>query len=56
MAACKMAVKAGDPLAEAEMKKLVEDLATLDNPFFCPHGRPITILIPTSDIARRFKR
>jgi len=56
MAACKMAVKAGDPLAEAEMKKLVEDLATLDNPFFCPHGRPITILVPTPEIARRFKR
>lgn len=56
MAACKMAVKAGDRLAHAEMLRLIEELATTENPYFCPHGRPITILWPTSEIRRRFKR
>jgi len=56
MAACKMAVKAGDRLAHAEMLRLIEELATTENPYFCPHGRPITIIWPTSEIRRRFKR
>ena len=53
---CKMAVKAGDPLSMPEMRKLVEDLARTENPYLCPHGRPITITLAWSDIERRFKR
>src|SRR5579862_1565180 len=45
--ACHMAVKAGDPLSHAEMEKLIVDLATTENPYMCPHGRPITITIST---------
>ncbi|MBX3097192.1 MAG: DNA mismatch repair endonuclease MutL [Fimbriimonadaceae bacterium] len=56
MAACKMAVKAGDKLADAEMMRLIEDLAKTENPYFCPHGRPITIVWPIGEIRRRFKR
>ncbi len=56
LAACKMAVKAGDPLANAEMLRLLEDLALTENPYFCPHGRPITIAMSKAEIARRFKR
>jgi DNA mismatch repair protein MutL len=56
MAACKMAVKAGDKLADAEMRKLIEDLAETENPYTCPHGRPITIVMPRGEVRRRFKR
>jgi DNA mismatch repair protein MutL len=54
--ACKMAVKAGDPLSMPEMQKLIEDLARTENPYLCPHGRPITITLSWSDIEKRFKR
>lgn len=56
MCSCKMAIKAGDPLGFAEMQKLIEDLALTDNPYLCPHGRPITITWPKGDLRRRFKR
>ncbi|MCS7209275.1 MAG: DNA mismatch repair endonuclease MutL, partial [Fimbriimonadales bacterium] len=54
--ACKLAVKAGDPLSLPEMRKLIEDLARTENPYLCPHGRPITITLSWGDIERRFKR
>lgn len=53
---CKMAVKAGDPLSLAEMEKLIVDLASTENPYLCPHGRPITITLRTEDLLRKFKR
>ena len=54
--ACKMAVKAGDVLAEAEMWKLIADLAKTENPYLCPHGRPITVVMPRAEMWRKFKR
>ncbi len=54
--ACHMAVKAGDPLSHAEMEKLIYDLATTENPYLCPHGRPITITLSRDAIMRLFKR
>lgn len=54
--ACKMAVKAGDPLTHAEMEALLMQLAETRNPYVCPHGRPIVITVPLHDIDRKFKR
>jgi DNA mismatch repair protein MutL len=54
--ACRMAVKAGDPLSIAEMEKLIVDLASTENPYLCPHGRPITITLFAEDLLRKFKR
>jgi DNA mismatch repair protein MutL len=54
--ACKMAVKAGDPLTIAEMEKLIVDLASTENPYLCPHGRPITITLGRDELLRKFKR
>jgi DNA mismatch repair protein MutL len=56
MASCKMAVKAGDPLSHAEMEKLMLDLAATENPYLCPHGRPITLVLKRGDLLRKFKR
>ncbi|MFZ4507532.1 MAG: DNA mismatch repair endonuclease MutL [Fimbriimonas sp.] len=53
---CKMAVKAGDPLSHAEMEKLIVDLASTENPYLCPHGRPITLILSDHDLLRAFKR
>jgi DNA mismatch repair protein MutL len=54
--ACKMAVKAGDPLTMDEMTGLLAQLADTENPYVCPHGRPIVVTIPFNDIDRKFKR
>jgi DNA mismatch repair protein MutL len=53
---CKMAVKAGDPLSHPEMEKLIVDLASTENPYLCPHGRPITIMLSREELLRKFKR
>ena len=53
---CHMAVKAGDPLSLPEMERLVQDLATTENPYLCPHGRPITATLSRDAMLRLFKR
>ncbi len=54
--ACKMAVKAGDPLSIEEMTGLLEQLAETENPYLCPHGRPIVVKIGFREIDKQFKR
>jgi len=54
--ACKMAVKAGDPLTIEEMSGLLAQLADTENPYVCPHGRPIVVTVPFAEIDRKFKR
>ena len=56
LAACKAAVKGGNSLKESEARVLVQELLKLDNPFFCPHGRPTIIEVTQNEIERRFKR
>ncbi len=56
MMSCKGAVKAGKPLNEETMRMLVSDLLKCDNPYFCPHGRPVIMKMPLSDILQKFKR
>lgn len=55
-ASCKMAVKAGDPLSFEEMQVLVEDLMRCENPYTCPHGRPILIELANGEVDRKFGR
>ena len=54
--ACKMAVKAGDPMEMEEMQGLLEQLAETENPYLCPHGRPIVVTIPFQELDKQFKR
>jgi DNA mismatch repair protein MutL len=54
--ACKLAVKAGDPLNMEEMNGLLQQLAETENPYLCPHGRPIVVILPFDSINRQFKR
>lgn len=53
---CHMAVKAGDPLSFPEMERLITDLAQTENPYLCPHGRPITATLSRDAMLRLFKR
>ncbi len=54
--ACKAAVKAGDPLSDSEWNSLLEQLLKTENPFTCPHGRPIVIRLTTRQIETGFLR
>ncbi|MGM9934222.1 MAG: DNA mismatch repair endonuclease MutL [Clostridium sp.] len=54
--ACKSAIKGNDELNMNEMIKLVEDLRYIDDPFHCPHGRPVIIKFTSTDIDKKFKR
>lgn len=53
---CKAAVKAHDRLNEAEIRKLFSDLDLCENPFSCPHGRPVFLRFSNYEIERMFKR
>jgi DNA mismatch repair protein MutL len=54
--ACVKSVKSGDKLHAAEINKLIEDLKNTENPYTCPHGRPVIIKITKYEIERMFER
>ena len=54
--ACKAAVKANDYLSFEEMEKLINDLRYLEDPFHCPHGRPVIIKFTHNDLDKKFRR
>lgn len=54
--ACKAAIKANRRLSGEEMSRLLTDLARCDNPFTCPHGRPVMIHFSTRELEKLFKR
>jgi len=54
--ACRGAVKAGDRLDPRVMQNLVSELARTENPFTCPHGRPIIVRLEAHELLRRFGR
>jgi DNA mismatch repair protein MutL len=56
MMACKAAIKANRHLRRDEMEKLLEQLNLCDNPFTCPHGRPIFVHFSTHELEKMFKR
>lgn len=53
---CKAAVKGNTRLSQAEAKALIDKLMTLENPFHCPHGRPVIISMTRQEVERKFKR
>ncbi len=54
--ACHAAIKVHHPLSGTEMSQLVADLLATENPFACPHGRPIIVDIRHLDIEKHFHR
>lgn len=53
---CKRSIKANHYLTIADMERLLEDLAKAENPYTCPHGRPVLIHFTTYEIEKMFKR
>ena len=56
MAACKAAIKAGQPLSEEEMSRLLKDKDVVQRTSRCPHGRPTTISFSLKELEKQFKR
>ena len=54
--ACHAAIRAGQPLVEAEMRALLEQLETTANPHTCPHGRPTMVHFSSYHVEREFGR
>ena len=53
---CKAAVKGNMTLSEPEARAMLNELLLLENPFHCPHGRPIIISMTKHEIEKKFKR
>ena len=56
MMSCKKSIKANYFLKKEQMEKLLEDLRAAENPFTCPHGRPVLIHFTTYEVEKMFKR
>ncbi len=54
--ACRGAVKAHHRMSNEEIEHLVNECLELDILFTCPHGRPITLVLPKEEVERRFLR
>ena len=54
--ACKAAIKGNTEISVQEADALIDELLTLDNPYNCPHGRPVFVKITNYEIEKMFKR
>lgn len=53
---CKKSIKANHYVTEDDMVRLLEDLRQTNDPFTCPHGRPVIVHLSNYDIEKLFKR
>jgi DNA mismatch repair protein MutL len=53
---CRAAIKINTPLSEDKMQWLIDALFRCENPYTCPHGRPIVLRLNLEDVLRGFKR
>ena len=56
MMSCKQSIKANHHLDERQARALLNELKTCENPFNCPHGRPVLIHFTNQDMEKLFKR
>lgn len=56
MMACKRSIKANWSLNRYEAQGLIDQLAQTENPFNCPHGRPVLVSFSLTDMEKMFKR
>ncbi|WP_457600280.1 DNA mismatch repair endonuclease MutL [Hydrogenivirga sp.] len=54
--ACRSALKSGEKLSEREMRELLEEWKSLENPHVCPHGRPIYYRVHLKEIYEKLGR
>ncbi|MBO8155151.1 MAG: DNA mismatch repair endonuclease MutL [Bacillaceae bacterium] len=53
---CKRSIKANHYLNKRDMNQLLNDLRACDEPYTCPHGRPIIIFFSEYELEKMFKR
>ncbi|MGE7021155.1 DNA mismatch repair endonuclease MutL [Solibacillus cecembensis] len=56
MMSCKKSIKANHFLNKEQMERLITDLRAVENPFTCPHGRPVLVHFTTYEVEKMFKR
>ncbi|NBK47142.1 DNA mismatch repair endonuclease MutL [Staphylococcus delphini] len=56
MMSCKRSIKANHYLKLNEMADLIDQLGEMEDPFTCPHGRPVIINFSNYELERLFKR
>lgn len=54
--ACHGSVRAGHTLSLEEMTEMVKLLGDTNNPHVCPHGRPTTLRISSTELDKQFRR
>lgn len=54
--ACRSSIKAGQPLTKEESIQLIKDLYKTENPYRCPHSRPVMINISREEIEKGLGR
>ncbi|MDR1604361.1 MAG: DNA mismatch repair endonuclease MutL [Gracilibacteraceae bacterium] len=56
LTACRGAVKAEEILSVPAMEELIHLLGQTENPFTCPHGRPVFMVMSRAELEKRFYR
>ncbi len=56
MMSCKQSIKANRYLRQDEMEALLDQLIEAEDPFTCPHGRPVIVHFSTYEMEKLFKR
>jgi DNA mismatch repair protein MutL len=54
--ACYPSIKGNESLTEGTVTDLLRALDACENPYACPHGRPVVIELGTGEIEERFER
>jgi DNA mismatch repair protein MutL len=54
--ACRGAVKANEKLTLSEMRRLLDDMRKIPNPWACVHGRPTALRLPIHSLDHHFGR
>lgn len=54
--ACRAAVKAGDAATPYELERFVANLLTHDDIRYCPHGRPVLVVMSQTELEKQFGR
>jgi len=54
--ACRAAIKMHHPLNPEKVETLVSELFRAENPYACPHGRPVFLKLDDVELERRFGR
>ncbi|WP_156008049.1 DNA mismatch repair endonuclease MutL [Streptococcus ruminantium] len=56
MMSCKRSIKANHALDDYSARDLLRQLSHCQNPYNCPHGRPVLVHFSTSDMEKMFRR